>query len=352
MSRRRHSIAWRGAAGLALVLACVAGQPATAQEVTAYLSTDSVTVGDRFTLTLVAEHAFLSEATFPDPTQDSARFGDLEVLAVAASGSRYLGTDDPGARRDSVVYSVTTFALDTAYVAPLRVRFTAAEDTFSVASAGLILPVTSLVPPEATDVRDLAPLVAFPRPWWPYLLLALAVLLFLGVLFYVLRRRNQAPPALPPPPPEPEISPYDVARERLRALEAGAHLDDAEAVKPFFVELSDILRSYLEHRIGVPALERTTSELLRELEGRTVRYKLPGPAPARLREILQLADLAKFAKLTPPPAEGLAALDETRKTIDSVETKMRQVDADRAPLAPPPRATPLPLEHQGDGTAS
>ncbi len=321
-------------AALLAVLLPGAARLAQAQRVEASLSTDSVTVGDRFTLTLVAEHPFALEPAFPDPALGDTLFGDLEVIGRQASGGRYLGAADPGLRRDSVVYEVTTFALDTAYVPPLAVRFSANEDTFSAASAPLILLVTSLVPPEAEDIQDLAPLVEFPRPLWPYVLLALAVLVLLALLIYYLRRRRRAPePEAPSLPPAPRVSPYDAAIRRLRELEASADPEAQEQVKPFFVELSDVLRTYLEARLGVPALERTTRELRQELEGRYVRYKLPGAAPGRVQNLLERADLVKFADLRPPAAQSREALEETRKTIDSIETKLRQI-AVTAPESP------------------
>ncbi len=316
----------------ALAVWLPAARPAQAQRVEARLSTDSVTVGDRFTLTLVAVHPFMFEPAFPDPAQGDSLFGDLEVISRARPGGRNLGAANPGLRLDSVVYEVTTFALDTAYVPPLRVRFTANEDTLSAASAALWLRVASLVPPEAEDLRGLAPLVEFPRPLWPYVLLALALLVLVGLLLYYLRAKRRAPPPPPQAPPPPPGSPYDEAIRRLRALEAAAY-EAPEQAKPFFVELSDVLRTYLEARLGVPALERTTRELRQELEGRYVRYKLPGAAPGRVQNLLERADLVKFADLRPPAAQSREALEETRKTIDSIETKLRQI-AVTAPESP------------------
>ncbi len=318
----------------AIALAVLTPAAARAQIVSATVSADSITVGDRFTLTLRAEHRLAVAPSFPDPVLDSTRFGDLVVLDVVAAGGRSLAPAGPIRRLDSVVYEVTTFALDTARVPPLPVGFTVDEDTFSVASLPLLLPVTSLVPPDAQGIRDLAPLVPFPRPLWPYVLLGLALLVLAVALFLYLRERRRRPePEALPPEASPAPSTYEAALARLRALEATADLDDPEQAKPFYVELSDVLRTYLEQRLGVPALERTTRELLQELEQRTVRYRLPGPAPGRIRQVLELADLAKFAEFRPPTEAGRDALAETRKTLDGIETKLRQIANE--PPAPP-----------------
>jgi len=333
-------LVWFAGAGLTASSAC-------AQRVEAYLSADSVSVGDRFTLTLVALHGFASQPLFPDPSVRDSTFGDLEVIGVASSGGRYLGTDHPGARLDSVVFEVTTFALDTALVPPLPVYFTADAnaDTAQAASAPLILPVISLVAPDAAGIRDLTPLVEFAGPVWPYVLLGLALLALGALLFFYLRSKRRTPEPEPlPPPPEPQVSPYEAALARLRMLD-GTDLDTPTRVKPFYVELSDVLRTYLEDSLSIPALERTTRELMGEFEQRTVRHKLPGGAPQRVHGILELADLVKFADVRPPASQSRMALDETRKTVDVIEAKLRQIAMERARLAPPPDETRAPKEN-------
>ncbi|MFB3133710.1 MAG: hypothetical protein ACE10K_14430 [Rhodothermales bacterium] len=50
--------------------------------------------------------------------------------------------------------------------------------------------------------------------------------------------------------------------------------------------------------------------------------------------ILELSDLVKFADVRPPGAQSRMALDETRKTVDVIEAKLRQIALDRERLAP------------------
>ena len=319
-----------------LTLALLAGMlvtasPAQAQRVEAYLSVDSASVGDRFALTLAALHGFTAAPSFPDASASDSAFGDLEVIGITTAGSRPMGTDAGGTRLDSIVYEVTTFALDTAVVPPLAVSFD--DGAITAASDSLFLPMISLVPAEAEGIKELAPLVEFGGPTWPYVLLALALALALGLLFYYLRLRKQPPEPEPPPAPEAHISPYEAALARLRMLE-NANIDAPEEVKPFFVELSDALRTYLEDGLGVPALERTTRELMREFENHTVRHKLPGGAPQRVHGILELADLVKFADFKPPTPQSRMVLGETRKTVDVIEAKLRQIAMDRERLSP------------------
>ncbi len=324
---------------LAGLLAALPATPALAQRVQAYVSADSVRVGDRFFLSLVAEHDPLAAAAFPEPT-DSLRFGDLEVLTQSTRAAYDRGP----LRVDSVVYEVTTFALDTAFVPPIAVRFTADADTFRAAAEAFTVPVVSLVPPDAQDVRDLAPIVDFPRSVWPWVLLGavvLAVTALLGYLYW--KRRKSRPAAAEPAAPARVLSPYEEAAERLNTLET-YDLDDPAAIKPYYVELSDLLRLYLARRTGINAMECTSRELIRAM---VYRGTIPAEATERARVVLDLSDLVKFADARPPTERSRAALADTRETIERIEQAQRRDETTVRQEGPEPPGRPRPAERVG-----
>lgn len=310
--------------------------PARAQRVEARLSADTVAVGDRFTLTLVAVHGFDVSPAFPHARAADSVFGDLEVLDLLASGSLLL--EEGAARLDSVVYAVTTFALDTARVPPLAVSFNGGVAT--AYSDSLLLPIQSLVPEEAAAIRELAGLVDFAGPVWPYLLLAIVLVTGAGLLYYYMRHRSQTL-EIAPSAEETGPSPYERARTRLRALET-ANTDTPDYIVAYFVELSDALRTYFEDGLGVPALECTTRELAIEFEHPSVRHKMPGGVPERIHDVLSLADLVKFADVHPPQAQSRSALEEAQDVVERIEAKLRQLALDRSriEIAPEPHIAP------------
>lgn len=293
----------------AIVLLILSARPVSGQELDLHLSADSVTVGERFFVTLTAHHEFATGPQFPSvDTIGTLSFGDLEVLSLQMhrSGER------AGIRIDSVVYEVTTFALDTARVAAIPVRFTAGEDTFTVSTDSAWLPVISTVPEDAEDVRDLAPLVEFPSSRWPWVAAAAALLLLaLLIALYVRRRRRAGEPDAPPPP----LPPEQEAMDRLTALEH-VDLSVAENVQPFYDELSGLLRTYVGRRLHVRAMESTTGELVRELQR---RHALPERILERLREVLTASDYVKFADATPPPWQGRDLIATSRSFVHDVE---------------------------------
>jgi hypothetical protein len=89
--------------------------------------------------------------------------------------------------------------------------------------------------------------------WWIYAGVAVLGLIILAVL----RDNEEDSPRHRPPPPKPWV----VAEETLAALEERLPMD----ADGFFVELTDIVRRYVEGAFKLPALEQTTDEFLHEL---------------------------------------------------------------------------------------
>lgn len=306
--------------------------PARAQSTRAYLSVDSVKVGERFRLSVVADHNFMTKARFPAARADSGavgagKFGDLVVLALRDSIQRYLGQN--GMRRDSVVYEVATFALDTARVGPIPVAFVQNGDTArTIATRERLLRVESVLPSgvragrDTAQLKPLTPPASFPRPLWPWLLGgtgAVALAALLAYLWYA-RDGEEAPE---PAPQQPPVPPAEAARRRLRRLEETTDLSAPDTAKPFYDDLSAALRRYLMHRLGLRAFRSTTGELVNRLRHRTAEGALPETVPTRARRVLEGADLAKFADQRPAAEAREGALADARAVIDTVEEALQ-----------------------------
>lgn len=314
-----------------LLLLTLAWAPvASAQQLEVHLSADSVTVGDRFELVVVAGHDGTREPIFPhdllpDSLQSSAFFtlGDFEILGVLGRGSREW---PDGGRIDSVIYEATTFALDTARVAGIPVGLALAGDTLQAATPSAFLRIGSLVPDDATEIKGLAELATFKRSWWPWIvgLLALA-----AVLYGLWRWRNRGDEeAAETVGAEPAIPPYQQALERLTNLQ-NEDLSDPDRIKPFYVELTDILRTYVGRRTHVPALESTTRELLQRLRSSASGTMLPDDVMKEIDKVLTHSDLVKFADLRPILEQTRAMVDETRNVIEGTESAYREEEMRR-----------------------
>jgi hypothetical protein len=280
-----------------------------------HVSTDSVRIGERFTVSLVAEHGGEADVSFPAADAGSVIFGDVEVLERGEVQDRE-GTR-PG---DSVAYEVATFALDSVRVPAVPVQVVSGGDTTIASAPARTVMVASLVGSDAKRIHDVAPLASFPRPLWTWLVLGLTSLGLVVGLAYLWWRRRQ-PTEVPSSRPRPETSqtPYEAATSWIRQLES-YDLSDPAAVKPFYVELSNAVRVYLARELEVAALERTTRELVEALDHRP---DVPEAAVARVRAVLELADLVKFADARPSTQDHEKALREARAALDTIEAAPR-----------------------------
>lgn len=303
--------------------------PALAQRVDSYASVDSVTVGDRFELSVVVGHDGSRTALFPhDMLPDSLKIsgavfalGDFEILKVISQGGRPY---DLGGRIDSVIYEATTFALDTARVAGIAVGLAEGGDTLLAMSPGVMLSIGSLVPEDATELKDIAPIATFERSWWPWILGLLAFTAAAYGLWWF-RKKGQFENGDLDEGAEPVIAPYNEAVQRLSALQS-MDLSLGDNIKPFYVELTDILRTYVGRRANVPALESTTAELLEKLKQSQARSIVPGDIIAEIDRVLSHADMVKFADLRPVLEEARAIVAETREAIEGTESAFRIED--------------------------
>lgn len=81
--------------------------------------------------------------------------------------------------------------------------------------------------------------------------------------------------------------------------------------KEYFTELTDILREYLFARFGINAMEMTTRQIMDKIYESDLRDKRD-----YVKQILNVADFVKFAKVRPLPADSIAAYDNAEKFIE------------------------------------
>lgn len=149
---------------------------------------------------------------------------------------------------------------------------------------------------------------------WPVILLCAAALLVLAaVLLLFLRRRRDR---------RARISAFDLARRRLAALEARG-IPEGDDADEWYVELSSIVRRYLEGRYALRAPELTTEEFLR-VAGRSAHLRREHRA--LLASFLEQCDRVKFAGYRPGDEESRAVLESARRFL--VETRASE-EADR-----------------------
>lgn len=166
----------------------------------------------------------------------------------------------------------------------------------------------------------------------PLIVVLLAVAAWYGWKYYK-KHKKDAPVIVPQ---EKQLPPNQEAMMALDAL-AEKKLWQNGQDKLFHTELTDILRRYIERRFNVPAMEKTSDEILDEL------YELAESQKAslvNLKQILSMADLVKFAKYHPFADENQLSFMNSKmfvqqtKPADEVTLDEPEGDADTTKESP------------------
>jgi len=287
--RRRDRVEWRP-------------DPEKALDVYSSLSADTVYAGERIQARLLVAHPLGASVSFSEP-------GDADLLHVL---HRRVSSTELDEDRALTRYEYTVTALDPGTYPVFRGTVSASEDTGESWSLDLEparIQVRSVLTgaEQRADIREVRP---FPSKGIPLLWILLAVVLVLAILTAVLiARARHRGPALPAPPPQ---EPAHVrALRRLETLRRRGWIEAGQA-EPFYVELSDILRHYLEERFALRAPEQTTEEFI--LSASTDPQLNPGQREL-VTAFMQQSDLVKFARHTPGPSAMHQALEAGERLI-------------------------------------
>ncbi|MGD8289081.1 MAG: hypothetical protein PVI31_10710 [Gemmatimonadota bacterium] len=302
---------------LAVALAASATPVAAQATLRTTVDTTVITVGDRVTMTISVEHASGASLQLADSV-DAAPFEILDARALPDE------TVEDGVR-STLELTFTAFELGELQIPPVTVDLVAADGTVEPLETDRYgIEVVSVGADESGDIRGIRGPLSIPISSWVIALWLIVPLLVAVILYFVARRfRSRADDAPRPalgPLPRP---PHEVALEALASLEESPLLEQGR-VKEYHIAASDILRTYVEGRFRVEALEMTTREVLDGLAevGADPSFRVG------LRTFLEACDVVKFAKGRPSAQESLAVLELGRRIIlESATSSTPGVDA-------------------------
>ena len=297
-------------------------QIALAQQftVSSQLDSASIQIGEQARLRLSVAQPTNLQVTVPI-LSDTITKG-IEIVDIVKADTISLSDN-----RIQVNYDYLITSFDSGFYFIPAYTYAAAGDTLQTAPLGLSV-TTVTVNPETDDIKTIKPIMSAPFYWselftWVgYVLLAFLVvgIIVLVLLKYVLKKKvpfiDQTT--------QPVIPPHIVALEKLEEIKV-QKIWQCGDIKVFYTQVTDVLRVYLEGRFGINAMELTSDEIMalvkKEPELTQVR--------AALKDLLELADLVKFAKMIPLENENeanlLIAFEVVEKTKPVTDSPTNQI---------------------------
>ena len=203
-------------------------------------------------------------------------------------------------------YLITSWDSGAYYIAPIKLNS-------SLSTEGLLLNVMSVSTDQNSEIKDIKePLDAeyeF-KDFLIWIILLLTIILIVYLLKkYVFNKKEKVEKKIIK-----EIVPAHItALKELNNIEK-KKLWQSGKVKQYYSGISEILRKYMEHRFKFIALELTTDEILSNIENTISREE-----HVELKQVLQRADLAKFAKSKPNEEENKQSMELAKRFVDKTK---------------------------------
>jgi len=284
--------------------------------VTAKLDTNKILIGDQINLVLRAQAATGTKIIFPT-TIDTLR-DKIEIVKQSKIDTSY----SPDKQRYELSKIITITSFDSGYYAIPPFIFYADNDTVNALSTqALLLAVQTLAVDTTKAFRDIKPPLNAPLTFdeiLPYLIGGFLLVAIIIVLIIYLKKRKRNVVVIAEKP-KIIIPPHIEALEKLQVLK-DEKLWQNGFEKEYHSRISDIVRTYIEQRFGVTALEQTTDEIMRHtltLESITEDLRI------KLKQILMLSDMVKFAKELPLPNENEISIDNAFVFVNNTIAKQK-----------------------------
>ncbi len=264
-----------------------------AQKVTAVVDSTHIKIGEEIKLSISVEADSTASVVFPE---GDTLFIPLELLeSYKADTLKKDGTYNLIKK-----YGLTQFDSGVYFIPKQKILINEKPfftDSIRIAVADVAVDTLK------QKMYEIKSLVSVPKGnsnWWKYLLLILGLLAAFGVYFYYFvfqlkaKKEKKKKTAIPP---------YDRALLQLNELDNSTFLLKSE-YKDYYSELTNIVRQYIEEEVRIDALESTTEELIQKIvaQKKAGYLDLKEETIRNLKNVLQTADLVKFAKSKPDDA--------------------------------------------------
>ncbi len=260
------------------------------------LDTNNILIGERITVSFLVTAPSKTGIVWPTLRDTS---GKVEVIKDFPADTV---SKDKGMLVLKKRYSLTSFDKGTFSVEPAVFTFTKNPD--SIVANIPALQFRTVTVDTAKPIRDIVGPMSEPITFMeilPYLLIILGIGAIVYFVIFFMKRYK--PKQIGEQAFEPKIPAHLLALQQLRALDE-KKLWQTARVKQYYIELTEIIRSYIERRFNIFAMEMTSGEIKSALDSIDAEPALKN----KFFTMLDNADLAKFAKYEPLPDENYSSM--------------------------------------------
>lgn len=217
-------------------------------------------------------------------------------------------------------YIVTAFDSALIYIPGFELK--AGEETYLTNPISIKI-VDMPVDTTQQAITDIKNIYQPPIDWMFYLTIVGSILLALLLLALVIYLVDKYLKSRKNKDTEPESEPIDprkaheIAYEELEVLRQ-KQLWQSQQFKAYYTELTEILRRYISNRYAIDAMEQTSDDIISEFR-RNKELKEKKEEIKLLSDVLQVADLVKFAKWQPLPDECERSFHQVTQFIDNTK---------------------------------
>ena len=263
---------------------------------TARLDSTNILIGDQIKLFLEIDYPESVTVEFPNVPDTLSEF--IEVLGKSKIDT--IDLENSALIKQIRHYTITSFDSGSYRIAPKWFKINVNGIADSVATNGVTLNVYTMVIDTTRGLTDIKMPYAAPltlKEVTPYILGVILIGAILFLVLYSIKRKKKNKPffSFPAKPKEP---PHIIALRELDRIK-NEKIWQKDKTKQYYSEVTDVLRSYIEERFEIRAMEQTTDEILDSFRYR--KDYLGEKSFTNLSQILSLADLVKFAKYKPLP---------------------------------------------------
>ncbi|MDR3267182.1 MAG: hypothetical protein LBT24_06415 [Tannerella sp.] len=295
------------------------------------LDSADILIGEQTVLKLSVTTNKDKQVLIPLPASGQNLMQGVEVLMVTPPD-----TVDIDNNRMTINYNLVITSFDSAlYLLPMFPVIDGTDTLFSnrVALKVISPDVDVENPEEYFDIKNIWKPPFVLSDYYALIYGALFTLFIICVIGYFLQKmRNRKPKDIETKPVS-KIPPHEQAIKELKEIRE-QKLWQQGRNKEYYTEVTDTLRRYITSRYGTSVMEKTTFEILE-----VIRDEEPGNKEVlgTLKQILQLSDFVKFAKLHPLPDENDLSMmnaqlfiEKTKRiepivpiqTVESIESEM------------------------------